>query len=178
MNSALSFPCRTHTASSPSSAFGLDRSFPPLGQPTLFARWMTALLPGRRPAIAFASVIIANFWCSKCVPTLNADPFTSVAPGAALDSPSANTTWVLFAPLMLVTRVLIIFPWRILAKRADPAVLLPAPLRACNGICARPAAHAALGAEMIVNLAVVNEDAGMVSSVDSCASIGSTKGKC
>ncbi|KAH9005602.1 hypothetical protein EDB86DRAFT_1463252 [Lactarius hatsudake] len=52
----------------------------------------------------------------KCVPTLNADVFTSVTPGAALDSPTENTTRLLFAPLKLVTRVLIIFPWRILAK--------------------------------------------------------------
>ncbi|KAH9047504.1 hypothetical protein EDB83DRAFT_1465631 [Lactarius deliciosus] len=42
----------------------------------------------------------------------------------------------------------------------------PAPLGACNGICAQPAAHAARGAETTDDLAVaevVNEDAGVAS---------------
>ncbi|KAH9055414.1 hypothetical protein EDB87DRAFT_1641220 [Lactarius vividus] len=46
-------------------------------------------------AISLASVIlgiITNFWCSKRVPALNTDLFTSVTPGAALDSPAAITT--------------------------------------------------------------------------------------
>ncbi|KAH9025946.1 CHAT domain-containing protein [Lactarius pseudohatsudake] len=79
-------------------------------------------------AIAFASVIlgiITNFWCSKRIPALNTDLFTSVTPGAALDSPAAVTTWVLFALLKLVTGVLIIFSWRILAKPTVQTLLPP-----------------------------------------------------
>ncbi|KAH9160819.1 hypothetical protein EDB89DRAFT_2081272 [Lactarius sanguifluus] len=45
--------------------------------------------------ITVASVIllgiITSFWCSKRVPALNTDLFTSVSPGAALDSPAAIT---------------------------------------------------------------------------------------
>ncbi|KAH9005584.1 hypothetical protein EDB86DRAFT_3098618 [Lactarius hatsudake] len=81
-----------------------------------------------RTAIAFASVIlgiITSFWCSKRVPALNTDLFTSVTPGAALDSPAAITTWVLFALLKLVTGVLIIFSWRILAKPSVQTLLPP-----------------------------------------------------
>ncbi|KAI9462865.1 hypothetical protein BJY52DRAFT_116203 [Lactarius psammicola] len=79
-------------------------------------------------AISFVSVIsgiIASFWFSKRVPALNADLFTSVTPGAALDSPAAITTWVLFALLKLVTGVLIIFAWRILAKPSVQTLLPP-----------------------------------------------------
>ncbi|KAH9025948.1 hypothetical protein EDB85DRAFT_2149400 [Lactarius pseudohatsudake] len=79
-------------------------------------------------AIAFASVIlgiITSFWCSKRVPALNTDLFISVTPGAALDSPAAITTWVLFALLKLVTGVLIIFSWRILAKPSVQTLLPP-----------------------------------------------------
>lgn len=79
-------------------------------------------------AIAFVSVIlgsITSFWLSKRVPALNADMFTSVTPGAALDSPAAVTTWVLFALLKLVTGILIIFAWRILAKPCVQTLLPP-----------------------------------------------------
>jgi len=79
-------------------------------------------------AIAFVSVvsgIIASFWCSKRVPALNTDLFTSVTPGAALDSPAAITTWVLFALLKIVTGVLTIFSWRILAKPSVQTLLPP-----------------------------------------------------
>ncbi|KAH9179058.1 hypothetical protein EDB89DRAFT_2063156 [Lactarius sanguifluus] len=84
--------------------------------------------PSFEDAIPFASVIlgiITSFWCSKCVPALNTDPFTSVTPGVALDSPAAITTWVLFALLKLVTGVLIIFSWRILAKPSVQTLLPP-----------------------------------------------------
>jgi hypothetical protein len=79
-------------------------------------------------SIAFVSVIlgiIVSFWCSKRVPALNADLFTSVTPGAALDSPAAITTWMLFALLKLVTGVLIIFSWRIVAKPSVQTLLPP-----------------------------------------------------
>lgn len=79
-------------------------------------------------AIAFVSVIlgiIGSFWCSQRVPALNADLFTSVTPGAALDSPAAITTWVLFALLKLVTGILIVFAWRILAKPSVQTLLPP-----------------------------------------------------
>ncbi|KAH9025939.1 hypothetical protein EDB85DRAFT_2292021 [Lactarius pseudohatsudake] len=71
------------------------------------------------------SCIITNFWCSKRVPALKTDLFTSVTPGAALDSPAAITTWVLYALLKLVTGVLIIFSWRILAKPSVQTLLPP-----------------------------------------------------
>ena len=79
-------------------------------------------------AIAFVSVIlgiIVSFWYSKRVPALNADLFTSVTPGAALDSPAAITTWMLFALLKLVTGILIIFSWRIVAKPSVQTLLPP-----------------------------------------------------
>ncbi|KAH9028199.1 hypothetical protein EDB85DRAFT_1618427 [Lactarius pseudohatsudake] len=116
-------------------------------------------------AIAFTSVIlgiIMSFWCSKRTPALNTDLFISVTPGAALDSPTAITTWVLFAPLKLVTGVLIIFSWRILAKPSVQTLLPPlfrwlawaSPVRLphrrhCTPATESswPAAHAAGGAE-------------------------------
>ncbi|KAH9162887.1 hypothetical protein EDB89DRAFT_2234509 [Lactarius sanguifluus] len=58
-------------------------------------------------------------------PPLNTDLFTSVTPGAVLDSPAAITTWGLFALLKLVTGVLIIFSWRILAKPSVQTLLPP-----------------------------------------------------
>ncbi|KAH9055409.1 hypothetical protein EDB87DRAFT_1834231 [Lactarius vividus] len=79
-------------------------------------------------AIAFASAIlgiITSFWCSKRVPALDTDLFTSVTPGAALDSPVAITTWVLLALLKLVTGVLIIFSRRIVAKPSVQTLLPP-----------------------------------------------------
>jgi len=79
-------------------------------------------------AIAFVSVIlgiITSFWCSKRVPALNADLFTSVTPGAAFDSPVAIMTWVLFALLKLTTGILIIFAWRMLAKPTVQTLLPP-----------------------------------------------------
>ena len=79
-------------------------------------------------AIAFVSVFLGinvSFWLSKRVPALNADMFTSVTPGAALDSPAAITTWVLFALLKLVTGILIIFSWRIIAKPSVQTLLPP-----------------------------------------------------
>ncbi|KAF8268554.1 hypothetical protein EI94DRAFT_1778532 [Lactarius quietus] len=79
-------------------------------------------------AIAFVSVflgIVVSFWCSKRVPALNTDLFSSVTPGAALDSPAATTTWVLFALLKLVTGIMIIFSWRILAKPSVQTLLPP-----------------------------------------------------
>ncbi|KAH9162885.1 hypothetical protein EDB89DRAFT_608986 [Lactarius sanguifluus] len=78
--------------------------------------------------VAFASAIAGittSFWCSKRVPALNANLFTSGTHGAALDSPAAIATWVLFALLKLVTRVLIIFSWRILAKPSVQTLLPP-----------------------------------------------------
>jgi hypothetical protein len=79
-------------------------------------------------ATAFVSVIlgiITSFWCSKRVPALNADLFTSVTPGAAFDSPMAITTWVLFALLKLTTGITVIFAWRMLAKPTVQTLLPP-----------------------------------------------------
>jgi len=79
-------------------------------------------------AIAFVSVIlgiITSFWCSKRVPALNADLFTSTTPGAAFDSPAAITTWMLFAVLKLTTGILLIFGWRMLAKPTVQTILPP-----------------------------------------------------
>ncbi|KAH9007636.1 hypothetical protein EDB84DRAFT_1601041 [Lactarius hengduanensis] len=79
-------------------------------------------------AIAFASVIlgiITSFWCSKRVPALNTDLFTSVTPAPRSTLPPQVTTWVLFAFLKLVTGVLIIFSWRILAKPSVQSLLPP-----------------------------------------------------
>jgi len=79
-------------------------------------------------SIAFVSVIlgiISCTWYSKRVPALNADLFTSVTPGAALDSPAAVTTWMLFALLKLVTGISIIFAWRIVAKPSVQTLLPP-----------------------------------------------------
>ncbi|KAH9041470.1 hypothetical protein EDB83DRAFT_2507597 [Lactarius deliciosus] len=115
-------------------------------------------------AIAFASVIlgiITSFWCSKRVPALNTNLFTSVNPGAALYSPAAITTWVLFALVKLVTGVLIIFSWRILAKPSVQTLLPPlfrwlawaSPLRLPNRIIDLDLAVAE----------VVDEDAGVAS---------------
>lgn len=59
------------------------------------------------------------------MPALNADLFTSVTPGATLDSPAAITTWLLFALLKLVTGIMIIFAWRILAKPSVQTLLPP-----------------------------------------------------
>ena len=79
-------------------------------------------------AIAFVSVFLGinvGFWCSKHVPALNTDLFTSVTPGASFDSSAAITTWLLFALLKLVTGILIIFSWRILAKPSVQTLLPP-----------------------------------------------------
>jgi hypothetical protein len=79
-------------------------------------------------AIAFVSVFIGinvGFWCSKHVPALNIDLFTSVTPGASFDSTAAITTWLLFALLKLVTGILIIFSWRIIAKPTVQTLLPP-----------------------------------------------------
>jgi len=79
-------------------------------------------------AIAFISVIlgiVTSFWCSKRVPTLNADLFTSVTPGAAFDSPAAVTTWVLFAVLKLTTGILVVLSWRLVAKPIVQTLLPP-----------------------------------------------------
>jgi hypothetical protein len=79
-------------------------------------------------AIAFVSVILGmttSFWYSKHVPALNADLFTSVTPGAAFDSPMAITTWVFFALLKLITGILIILAWRMLAKPIVQTLLPP-----------------------------------------------------
>ena len=79
-------------------------------------------------AIAFVSVFLGinvGFWCSKHVPALNTDLFTSVTPGASFDSSAAITTWVLFALLKLVTGILIIFSWRIIAKPSVQTLLPP-----------------------------------------------------
>ncbi|KAH9047514.1 hypothetical protein EDB83DRAFT_2677071 [Lactarius deliciosus] len=92
-------------------------------------KWVqSTLLVVTVDAITFTSVIldiITSFRCSKRVPALNTDLITSVTPGAALGSPAAITTWVLFALLKLVTGVLIIFSWRILAKPSVQTLLPP-----------------------------------------------------
>jgi hypothetical protein len=69
--------------------------------------------------------INVGFWCSKHVPGLNVDLFTSVTPGASFDSTAAITTWMLFALLKLVTGILFIFSWRILAKPSVQTLLPP-----------------------------------------------------
>jgi len=79
-------------------------------------------------AIAFVSVIsgiLTSFWYSKRVPAINPDYFTSVTPGASLDSFAAVTTWMLFALLKLTTGVLVIFGWRMLAKPSVQTLLPP-----------------------------------------------------
>jgi hypothetical protein len=79
-------------------------------------------------AIAFVSVvlgIITSFWCSKRLPALNADLFTSRTPGSAFDSPIAVTTRMLFAVLKLTTGVSTIFAWRMLAKPTVQTLLPP-----------------------------------------------------
>lgn len=79
-------------------------------------------------AIAFISVFLGinvGFWCSKHVPALNTDLFFSVTPGASFDSTAAITTWMVFALLKLVTGILIIFSWRILAKPSVQTLLPP-----------------------------------------------------
>ena len=79
-------------------------------------------------AIAFVSVIlgmITSFWCSKRVPALNADLFTSKTPGATFDSSIAIMTWMLFALLKLTTGILVILAWRMLAKPIVQTLLPP-----------------------------------------------------
>ena len=79
-------------------------------------------------AIAFISVILGpltSFWYSKRVAALNADLFTSVAPGAAFDSPAAVTTWVLFASRKLTTGTLVVLSWHRLAKPVEQTLLPP-----------------------------------------------------
>jgi dihydrosphingosine 1-phosphate phosphatase len=79
-------------------------------------------------AIAFVSVILGmvnTFWCSKRVPALNADLFTSETPGAAFDSPAAVMTWILFAVLKLTMGILLILTWRMLAKPSVQTLLPP-----------------------------------------------------
>ena len=79
-------------------------------------------------AIAFVSVIlgiITSFWCSKRIPALNTDLFTSKMPGATFDSPVAIATWMLFALLKLTTGILVIFSWRMLAKPTVQTLLPP-----------------------------------------------------
>ncbi|KAI0302802.1 hypothetical protein B0F90DRAFT_1712162 [Multifurca ochricompacta] len=79
-------------------------------------------------AIAFVSVILGiatSFWCSKHVPALNPDLFTSVTPGAAFDSLAAVTIWMLFAVLKLTTGILFIFTWRMVAKPIVQTLLPP-----------------------------------------------------
>ncbi|KAH9055375.1 hypothetical protein EDB87DRAFT_1834256 [Lactarius vividus] len=101
----------------------LRRGLPSLVQPT----------PGDCPCFedtaAFASVIsgiITSFWCAKRVPALNTELFTSLTSDVALDSPTTITTWVLlFALLKVVTGVLIIFSWFILAKPSVQTLLPP-----------------------------------------------------
>jgi hypothetical protein len=68
---------------------------------------------------------MTSFWCSKRLPALNADLFTSKTPGGAFDSPFAITTWMLFAFLKLTTGILIIFAWRMLAKPTVQTLLPP-----------------------------------------------------
>ncbi|KAH9171776.1 hypothetical protein EDB89DRAFT_2229826 [Lactarius sanguifluus] len=150
--------------------------------------------------IAFASVIlgiITSFWCSKRVPALNTDLFTSVSPGAALDSPAAITTLVLFALLRLVTGVLIIFSWRILVKPSVQTPLPPpfrwlawaSPVRLPHRRHYTPATeyvhgppHTLRAVPSLIDLdlsvaEVVNEDAGVASGrlsitdIDSCIAI-------
>ena len=72
---------------------------------------------------SYATSINVGFWCLKHVSALNIDLFTSVTPGESFDSSTAIPTWVLIALLKLVTGILIIFPWRILAKPSQ--TLLP-----------------------------------------------------
>lgn len=79
-------------------------------------------------AISFVSVtlgIITSFWCSKRVPALDADLFTSTTPGAEFDSLAAVTTWTLFAVLKLTMGILLIFGWRMLAKPTVQTLLPP-----------------------------------------------------
>lgn len=68
---------------------------------------------------------ITSFWCSKRLPALNSDLFTSKTPGDAFDSPMAITTWMFFALLKLTTGISIIFAWRMLAKPAVQTLLPP-----------------------------------------------------
>ncbi|KAH9005603.1 hypothetical protein EDB86DRAFT_2879445 [Lactarius hatsudake] len=114
-------------------------------------------------AIAFASVIlgiIMSFWCSKGVPALNTDLFTS-----------------------LVTGVLIIFSWRILAKPSVQTLLPPlfrwlawaSPVRLPHGQHCTPATeyvhgppHTLQAVPSMIDLdlsvaEVVNNDAGVAS---------------
>jgi dihydrosphingosine 1-phosphate phosphatase len=79
-------------------------------------------------AIAFVSVILGiinSFWYSKRVPALNPDLFTSITPGAAFDSPTAIATWMLFATFKLITGILFIFGWRLIAKPIVQMLLPP-----------------------------------------------------
>jgi len=79
-------------------------------------------------AIAFISVIrgiLTSFWYFKCAAALNTDLFTSVAPGAAFDSPAAVTAWVLFASLKLTTGALVVLSRRRLAKPIEQTLLPP-----------------------------------------------------
>ncbi|KAH9047510.1 hypothetical protein EDB83DRAFT_2317568 [Lactarius deliciosus] len=118
------------------------------------------------PSPYLNQVIIASFWCSTYVPTLIADAFTSVTPGAALDSPTANTTRLLFAPPTAnasdkgTDHIPVAHSRE--AECGDPAVLLFYWLALASPL----AAHAARGASTIDDLAVaedVNEDAGVAS---------------
>ena len=68
---------------------------------------------------------ITSFWCSKRLPALNSDLFTSKTPGDAFDSPMAITTWMFFALLKLTTGISIILAWRMLAKPSVQTLLPP-----------------------------------------------------
>ncbi|KAI0259698.1 hypothetical protein BC834DRAFT_904558 [Gloeopeniophorella convolvens] len=79
-------------------------------------------------AIAFVSVVLGlliSVWCSHRVPALDPARFTTVTPGAALDSPAAAATWTLFVLLKLTTGIAAVFGWRMLAKPSVQTLLPP-----------------------------------------------------
>ena len=77
-------------------------------------------------AIAFMSValgILLSVWAYAHVPFFNAVTFVALHPGYELETPRDYAIWVLFALVKLVTGILAIFAWRLIAKPTAQSVL-------------------------------------------------------
>ncbi|KAI0048889.1 hypothetical protein FA95DRAFT_1604846 [Auriscalpium vulgare] len=79
-------------------------------------------------AIAFISVVLGvlvSLWASKCIPALDPVLFVSRTPGHALETPLEISMWMSFAVLKLLSGVLAIFTWRLIAKPTVQVLLPP-----------------------------------------------------
>ncbi|KAI0062728.1 hypothetical protein BV25DRAFT_1803341 [Artomyces pyxidatus] len=137
-------------------------------------------------AIAFASVILGilvSFWSSKLIPALNAARFVSSTPGAALDTPAALLTWTSFAVLKLLTGILAIFAWRLVAKPSVQSLLPPlfrwlahaSPIRLPNRRHYTPATEYVHGPPHSLRTipSVIDLDLSMMETVDEDAGVAS-----